>query len=733
MTKSYHLTLLLGGWWLLTFYLFNPSPTLLVAVGILYLILGQMPVAWQDSVENSHLPSNPPVSTITTHLLAISLPVFLLWSLYLPVLDQWWSYDDPCLLEYLHQIGPFQGFYSPANKLATDFYTPLQSLSLGLDYQWFGANPRAFYWHHLLAFMAVLIAGYGVFIQFLSPLIASMVLSLFVMTIPATEAIHYLMVRHYIEGLALALLSIWWYLQAIKRQKLWWAIFGSLLYLFAALAKEIYVPLVVLLPILSRSPLTIRLRLLIPFVIVALIYSLLRLHILGWENLIHQPYTREVLTWTKIAQLPTTFSNTMGWHEFWQLFPLLGVAIGLGVKFWQSLILPTAAPTRFATRFDNLKKVVKSIPHQPAGQTAASSRFDNFWKVVKSISHQPAGQTAASSRFDNFWKVVKSIPHQPDDHADEESRKFSQWRKVGITTIIWLSAILMPLIPIIPRLSSFHYFWLLPALLFSLGGGLALQAMTNYLVTPVWRQFAIMGGFFALFWLNLIPLPTEQARLHQLLQKQAEPGQLLWSAQLPNHTLIYDYYCAASLVYLREQLLPLSSATSVHWCLENDCICQALYSGQSGLIYNNQAPFWYSFQMPARHFADCGNSSELTVQLTLKPPTTLSWKLGPYQLGEYYIMTTLDRDSNFVAGNWKVRRPWEVGRFIQISPNGSHTFPPMLKPIIIIIRYVSPEGWETYSEAIALDPNQTNEYGLVEQFWSRSETPPTGWSRGFSR
>ncbi len=675
MTKLHRITFLLGGWWLLTFYLFNPSPSLLVAVGILYLILGQMPAAWQDSVENFHSPSNPPVSIITTHLLAISLPIFLFWSLYLPVLDQWWSYDDPCLLEYLHHIGPFQGFYHPANKLATDFYTPLQSLSLGLDYQWFGANPRAFYWHHLLAFMAVLIAGYSVFIQFLSPLIASMVLSLFVMTIPAAEAIHYLMVRHYIEGLALALLSIWWYLQAIKRQKLWWAIFGSLLYLFAALAKEIYVPLVVLLPILSRSPLTIRLRLLIPFVIVALIYSLLRLYILGWENLIHQPYTREVLTWTKIAQLPSTFFNTMGWHEFWQLFPLLGVAIGLGVKFWQSLILPTTAPTRFATRFDNFKK------------------------------------------------VVKSIPHQPDGHAEEESKK-SQWRKVGITTIIWLSAILMPLVPIIPRLSSFHYFWLLLALLFSLAGGLALQAMTNYLVTPVWRQFAIMGGFFTLFWLNLIPLPTEQARLQQLLQKQAEPGSLLWSAQLPNHTLIYDYYCAASLVYLREQLLPLSSTTGVNWCLENDCICQALYTGQPGLIYNNQARVWYNFQMPARHFADCGNPSELTVQLTLKPPTTLSWKLGPYQSGEYYIMTTLDTAPNFTAGNWKVRRPWDVGRFIQISPNGSHTFPQILKPIIIVIRYVSPEGWETYSEAITLDPNNTNEYGLVEQFWSRSETPP---------
>jgi len=56
----------------------------------------------------------------------------------------------------------------------------------------------------------------------------------------------------------------------------------------------------------------------------------------------------------------------------------------------------------YQVRFDNFRKVVKSLP---------SFRFDNFRKVVKSLP---------SFRFDNFRKVVKSLP----------SFRFDNFRKV---------------------------------------------------------------------------------------------------------------------------------------------------------------------------------------------------------------------------------------------------------------------------------------------------------------
>jgi hypothetical protein len=210
----------------------------------------------------SSLPSSGSLQPLNcrVHWWAMSLPLLLFWVLYHQLLSAWWTADDPALLEYIHEVTPWTML---VNKTRGLFYTPLQPLSLGLDYHFFGFQPDGFYWHQLLSFSLVLLLAYGVLSQFFSPLLASMIISLFIIMVPTAHAAHHLMLRHYIEGFGLALLATGCYLRAIQtasRVYNPWAMMGSIWYLGASLAKEIYVPLPVVLLILPRGTFQQRLR-----------------------------------------------------------------------------------------------------------------------------------------------------------------------------------------------------------------------------------------------------------------------------------------------------------------------------------------------------------------------------------------------------------------------------------------------------------------------------------------
>ncbi|MEM7019035.1 MAG: hypothetical protein AAF512_17045, partial [Pseudomonadota bacterium] len=85
----------------------------------------------------------------------------------------------------------------------------------------------------------------------------------------------------YIEGLGLAAAALFCYIQAIRRNNLVWACVGSLPYLLAAIAKELYVPLVVILAFLPLGNFWTRCRMVIPYGIAAGIYVVWRLYMLG--------------------------------------------------------------------------------------------------------------------------------------------------------------------------------------------------------------------------------------------------------------------------------------------------------------------------------------------------------------------------------------------------------------------------------------------------------------------
>jgi hypothetical protein len=160
------------------------------------------------------------------------------------------------------------------------------------DLRLFGLNPAAFYLHHI-AVSGVLAAVVYFFLRlWLPPLGAFAGSCLFVMSPCYANNVYLLMTRHYVEGLLWSLCALLLYVKALQEERplLAWA--GAAFYLLAALCKEIYVPLVTVLPfwpwmnlgkektrwmpaVASRS------LYLAPFVVVALAYTLYRRWMLG--------------------------------------------------------------------------------------------------------------------------------------------------------------------------------------------------------------------------------------------------------------------------------------------------------------------------------------------------------------------------------------------------------------------------------------------------------------------
>jgi len=103
--------------------------------------------------------------------------------------------------------------------------------------------------------------------------------------------------------------------------------------------------------------------------------------------------------------------------------------------------------------------------------------------------------------------------------------------------------------------------------------------------------------------------------------------------------------------------------------------------------------------------ADCGNdSADLTVEMYIIS-NSLRWKFGPYTEGRYYF-----------SGNSE--DAYMSGFFLPLPPEGR--FPMKLSAQLnFVIRYVSPEGWQTYSPVLTVDGSELENRGSLEFRWKR--------------
>jgi hypothetical protein len=316
-TKNFFLFL---SWILLVFSILHRHHQALIGIGVLFLLLNHL-----EACASPKLPIN-----FFKHVLAIFIPISLLWLLYHSAPNAWWNNDDPQILQAVISNGMLPHFYDPTvwQQLQPANFTPWLPFSYGIDWHLFGFQPRGFYWHHLFSFSLVIILAYWLLSSYFSALVVSMVLSIVVASLPSSGVVQLLMNRHYLEGLGFAILAYGCYWRAVQRGQLSWAIVGGLFYLLATTAKEIYVPLVVILLWLSVRTLKQRWQMLIPFLLVAGIYVIWRFYMLGLARVI-SGYGSEVivksLEWQGVINLPLKIAELMVWRDSWQLVVLAAV------------------------------------------------------------------------------------------------------------------------------------------------------------------------------------------------------------------------------------------------------------------------------------------------------------------------------------------------------------------------------------------------------------------------
>lgn len=273
------------------------------------------------------------------HPIALLVPIFFLWVHYHNVIAYWWMGDDPVILWVTIEKGILPHFYKPDvwRSFSAANLTPWIQLSFGLDWLLFGLEPSGFYWHHIISFTLVLLAAYGVLVLYFHPVLAGLILTLFTFSVPSAVVVQTLMVRHYLEGLGLALAACYCYVMADRSGRYGWSFTGAFFYLLAVTAKEIYVPLVLILPILSVDSGRKKLQTLIPFLCVAGVYVMWRAYMLniggilsGYSH-IAQPGLNDFI------KFPQAVAGIMGWDHLWQKAVVIIGCFGILVTTHQRL------------------------------------------------------------------------------------------------------------------------------------------------------------------------------------------------------------------------------------------------------------------------------------------------------------------------------------------------------------------------------------------------------------
>jgi hypothetical protein len=207
----------------------------------------------------------------------------LTWLLYRRATDLWWTWDDFFNLRVLLAWSPEQYTFDPQVWRQFPFRTlfPLFFLSQDTDLALFGLSPKGFYVHQLISLGAAAAAVYALLRLWLPPLPGFAGAFLFLVSPPVASLAPYIMVRHYPEVILLLLLAGWSFVRAVRTRRVAWALVSAALYLLAMLAREVAVPLLLLLPLLPEGKLPTRLRLAVPHGVALVLYLGFRIYMLG--------------------------------------------------------------------------------------------------------------------------------------------------------------------------------------------------------------------------------------------------------------------------------------------------------------------------------------------------------------------------------------------------------------------------------------------------------------------
>src|SRR5436305_5144935 len=218
--------------------------------------------------------------------LAVAVALF-----YRKVTRLWWTYDDAYLI-HIASVRRWTEYFANGDvwrSMGQRLFTPLLTVSYDSELSAFGLNAERWYLVQLVALAIAAITIYAALRLWVAVAPAFAGALLFVAGVPMCTLVTELMLVHYIESIALAALAAIAFVHGLRRRRLWLILLSGVLYLAAMLAKEISVPLPLLLIALPDGDVRTRMRALVPHAIALGVYTVWRyemLHMLfggyGW-------------------------------------------------------------------------------------------------------------------------------------------------------------------------------------------------------------------------------------------------------------------------------------------------------------------------------------------------------------------------------------------------------------------------------------------------------------------
>ncbi len=213
------------------------------------------------------------------------------WLLYRRVLDLWFANDDPQVLLHALRHAPWEYAFVPSIWRAGNrfFFTPLLYVSFDLDLALAGLDARFFHVHQLVSLGVASVLLFLLLHRFVPAGFALGGALLLLLGPPAPELAEMLVVRHYVEGLALACAAALAYLTSLDRSGWTWPVLAALCVLGALASKETYLLLAPGLLLLPAGSPRRRLARVLPLLAVTAAFLLWRFTMLGTFGASYQP------------------------------------------------------------------------------------------------------------------------------------------------------------------------------------------------------------------------------------------------------------------------------------------------------------------------------------------------------------------------------------------------------------------------------------------------------------
>lgn len=202
--------------------------------------------------------------------------------LYHSVLSSYFLYDDPFMLRSVVNHAPWEYFYKPEvwRQFNVSYLTPWVPLSYGLDLRLFGVDPKLFYLHQLVAVWLASTMLYKV-LKIWTGGLAAIGAAFFLVSAPAAATTEILMFRAYIEGSLFVLLSVYFFVKSVRKASAFYSVLSAVFYAAAISAKEIFLPLVILVLFLPEGDVKKRISRAVPLMAVLALYIPWRYMMLG--------------------------------------------------------------------------------------------------------------------------------------------------------------------------------------------------------------------------------------------------------------------------------------------------------------------------------------------------------------------------------------------------------------------------------------------------------------------